>query len=103
MGAAGRTAAVLAFVVTTALSLIQAAAFDYLWLAAAANALGAIATALIIPAISTPLYNLSQASPCAFRYNIATEGASTISGWSRRAHMRSGHLGAGQVLSASCS
>jgi hypothetical protein len=30
------------------------------------------------PAISTPLYNLSQASPCAFRYNIATEGAYDI-------------------------
>jgi hypothetical protein len=25
--------------------------------------------------ISTALYNLSQASPCALRYNIATEGA----------------------------
>jgi MFS transporter, DHA1 family, inner membrane transport protein len=71
----GRRTAVLAFVVTMALSLTQAAAFGHLWLAVAANALGAIATALIIPAISTPLYNLSQASPCPFRYNIATEGA----------------------------
>ena len=62
----GRRTAALACVVTIALSLIQAAAFGHLWLAVAANALGAIATALIIPAISTPLYNLSQASPCAF-------------------------------------
>ena len=74
----GRRTAVLACVATMALSLIQAAAFGHLWLAVAANALGAIATALIIPAISTPLYNLSQASPCAFRYNIATEGAYDI-------------------------
>ena len=71
----GRRTAVLACVVTMALSLTQAAAFGHLWLAVAANALGAIATALIIPAISTPLYNLAQASPCPFRYNIATEGA----------------------------
>jgi MFS transporter, DHA1 family, inner membrane transport protein len=71
----GRRTAVLACVVTAALSLTQAAAFGHLWLAVAANALGAIATALIIPAISTPLYNLSQASPCPLRYNIATEGA----------------------------
>ena len=68
----------LACVVTMALSLTQAAALGHPWLAVAANALGAIATALIIPAISTPLYNLSQASPCAFRYNIATEGAYDI-------------------------
>ena len=71
----GRRTAGLACVVTMALSLTQAAAFGHLWLAVAANALGAIATALITPAISTPLYNLSQASPCPFRYNIATEGA----------------------------
>jgi MFS family permease len=71
----GRRTAVLACIVTTALSLTQAAAFGHLWLAVAANALSAVATALIIPAISTPLYNLSQASPCPLRYNIATEGA----------------------------
>jgi MFS family permease len=74
----GRRTALLACTVTMTLSLTQAAAFGHLWLAAAANALGAIATALIIPAISTPLYNLSQASPCALRYNIATEGAYDI-------------------------
>ncbi len=71
----GRRTAVLACVVTVTLALTQAAAFGHLWLAVAANALAAIATALITPAISTPLYNLSQASPCSFRYNIATEGA----------------------------
>ena len=71
----GRRTAVLACVFTVALVLTQAAAFGHLWLAIAANALGSIAGALIIPAISTPLYNLSQASPCPFRYNIATEGA----------------------------
>ena len=92
----GRRTAVLACVVTMALSLTQAAAFGHLWLAVAANALGAIATALIIPAISTPLYNLSQASPCPFRYNIATEGAWDIGGRSGRAH-RGGHLGAGRL------
>ncbi|MGH6971934.1 MAG: MFS transporter [Caulobacteraceae bacterium] len=74
----GRRTAVLACVVTMALSLTQAVAFGHLWLAVAANALGAVAAALISPAISTPLYNLSQASPCAFRYNIATEGAYDI-------------------------
>ncbi|HEY1753669.1 MAG TPA: MFS transporter [Caulobacteraceae bacterium] len=74
----GRRTAVLACFVTTALTLTQAFAFGHLWLAVAANVLSAVATALIVPAISTPLYNLSQASPCAFRYNIATEGAGDI-------------------------
>jgi hypothetical protein len=71
----GRRTAALACILTVALVLTQAIAFGHLWLAVAANALGAFASALIIPAISTPLYNLSQASPCPFRYNIATEGA----------------------------
>jgi len=71
----GRRTAVLACIVTVALVIAQASAFGHLWLAVAANALGSIANALIIPAISTPLYNLSKASPCPFRYNIATEGA----------------------------
>lgn len=71
----GRRTAVLACIVTVALVITQAIAFGHLWLAVAANALGSIANALIIPAISTPLYNLSKASPCPFRYNIATEGA----------------------------
>jgi hypothetical protein len=74
----GRRTALLACVATMALSITQAAVFGHLWLAAGANALGAIATALFIPTISTPLYNRSQASPCAFRYNIATEGAYDI-------------------------
>ncbi len=71
----GCRTAVLACLVTVALVITQAIAFGHLWLAVAANALGSIANALIIPAISTPLYNLSKASPCPFRYNIATEGA----------------------------
>jgi hypothetical protein len=71
----GQRTAVLACVFTVALVLTQAAAFGHLWLAVAANSLGSIAGAFIIPAISTPLYNLSQASPCPLRYNIATEGA----------------------------
>jgi hypothetical protein len=71
----GRRTALLTCAVTVALALTQAGAFGHLWLAVAANALAAIATALITTAISTPLYNLSQASPCAFRFNIATEGA----------------------------
>ena len=71
----GRRTAVLACVVTMALALTQAAAFGHLWLAVGANALAAIATALITQVISTPLYNLAEASPCPLRYNIATEGA----------------------------
>jgi MFS family permease len=71
----GRRTAALACVGMMALSLTEAAAVGHLWLAVAANALGAVATALLVPAIMTPLYNLSQASPCAFRYNIATAGA----------------------------
>ncbi|HEX3919085.1 MAG TPA: MFS transporter [Caulobacteraceae bacterium] len=71
----GRRTAALAGVATLLLVLIQAAAVGHLWWAVVANALVALANALIIPAVSTPFYNLAQASPCTFRYNIAAEGA----------------------------
>ena len=71
----GRRTAAMACVATLLLVLVQAAAVGHLWWAVGANALVALANALIIPAVSTPFYNLAQASPCTFRYNIAAEGA----------------------------
>ena len=39
-----------------------------------ANALGALLLPLLIPALGTAVYNLAKASPCPFRFHMATEG-----------------------------
>jgi len=44
------------------------------WLAIGANALGSLASCLMVPAMMTTVYNLAKASPCALRFHIATEG-----------------------------
>ncbi len=69
----GRSAAVVAFVVAVAVLILRAASVGSPWLAVTANALGALVTALWIPALMTPLYNLAKASPCPLRYSVATE------------------------------
>lgn len=52
---------------------LRAASVGSPWLAVTANALGALVTALWIPALMTPLYNLAKASPCPLRFSVATE------------------------------
>ncbi|HEY1752514.1 MAG TPA: MFS transporter [Caulobacteraceae bacterium] len=70
----GRRAVAVAYTAAGGLVLVQAASFGSPWLAVAANALAAVAFGLVTPALMTAIYNLAQASPCPFRFNIATEG-----------------------------
>ena len=44
-------------------------------MAVAANALGAIAVLMQTPAMGAAIYNSTQAAPCPFRFQIATEGS----------------------------
>jgi hypothetical protein len=39
-----------------------------------ANALGAFLMPLLLPALATATYNMAKASPCPFRFQMATEG-----------------------------
>jgi len=69
----GRTAAVVAFAVAVAVLGLRAISVGSPWLAVTANALGALVTALWVPALMTPVYNLAKASPCPLRFSVATE------------------------------
>jgi hypothetical protein len=52
----------------------RAVAFGHPALAVVANAIGPLAWAFYVPTMMTALYNQAQASPCALRFSIATEG-----------------------------
>ena len=71
----GRRAAVIAYLVGRAVVAMRAASLGSPWLAVAANACGAFVGALVVPAMMTAVYNLAKASPCPFRFHVATEGA----------------------------
>lgn len=43
------------------------------WMAAAANAAGAIANCLYVPVFAAVVYRLAKASPCAVRFHVASE------------------------------
>lgn len=70
----GRRALVVATLVSVGVLLLRAASLETPWLAVTANALGALVVALWTPALMTPVYNLSKASPCPLRFHVATEG-----------------------------
>lgn len=69
----GRRAVRLAYVALAMLLLIRAASLGSPWLAVAANAAGALLGTLMLPA-STAITNLAKASPCPYRFTLATEG-----------------------------
>ena len=69
----GRRALIAAYGVTAVVVVLRAASIGSPWLAVSANALGALVTALVIPALMTPVYNLAKASPCPLRFHVATE------------------------------
>jgi DHA1 family inner membrane transport protein len=71
----GRQAVFIAYGAAVIVVLLRAASLGRPWLAVAANAAGALASTILIPALMTPLYNLAKASPCPLRFNIVTEGA----------------------------
>ncbi len=70
----GRRAVAIAFSVVSLTLFLQAASLGTPWLAVAANALGALASCLLVPAQMTPVYNLASVSPCALRFHVAAEG-----------------------------
>ena len=70
----GRQAVAIAFSAISLTLLARAWSVGTPWLAVAANALGAFASCLMVPAQMTPVYNLAKASPCALRFHVAAEG-----------------------------
>jgi DHA1 family inner membrane transport protein len=70
----GRRATIIAYLVTAAVAILRAASLGSPWLAVAANAAGALIMALALPAMMTAVYNLAKASPCAFRFHLASDG-----------------------------
>lgn len=69
----GRRSLAVAYAAAGVVVVIKAAGFGSPWLATLANALGAVAANLVVPALMTPVYNLSKASPCPLRFHIAAE------------------------------
>ena len=69
----GRRAVAIAYGAAAAVVLLRGLSLGSPWLAVAANALGAFALPLFVPAIGTALYTMAKASPCTLRFNIATE------------------------------
>lgn len=72
-GGGGRRAVLIAYAVAVALVILRAGSLPTPWLAVAAHALGAVLMPLLLPPLGTAAYNLAQASPCPFRFHIATE------------------------------
>jgi DHA1 family inner membrane transport protein len=72
-GGGGRRAVLIAYSVAVALVILRAGSLPTPWLAVAAHALGAVLMPLLLPPLGTAAYNLAQASPCPFRFHIATE------------------------------
>jgi DHA1 family inner membrane transport protein len=70
----GRQAVAIAYGVAAVIVLLRAASLDSPWLAAGANALGGFFWPLLGPALGAAVYNLAKASPCPFRFHMATEG-----------------------------
>jgi hypothetical protein len=71
----GRRSAILAYSAAAIVVILRAASLDLPWLAVLANAAGALLVTLVTPVLMTPVYNLAKASPCVFRFHMATEGA----------------------------
>ncbi len=70
----GRRAVTIGYGVTAVIIGLRAASIGSPWLAVAANALGALAMPLYMPSIGTAMYNMAKLSPCALRFNMASEG-----------------------------
>ncbi len=70
----GRRAVAIAYGVATGVVLLRAMSFGSPWLAVGANALGALAMSLMLPALGAATYNLAKASPCPLRFQVIAEG-----------------------------
>jgi hypothetical protein len=76
----GRRAVLIAYGLVVGLLVLRAVSLGSPWLAVAANAPGALVAALYIPAMMAAVYNTAKASPCPFRFHMASEGAWDIGG-----------------------
>ncbi len=72
----GARAVVFVFVGMAAAIFLRGTSLDTPAVAVSANVLGVFAMCFYVPVLMTAVYNLAKASPCALRFNIATE-----SGW----------------------
>jgi DHA1 family inner membrane transport protein len=70
----GRRAVWLAFGSLVAVTSLRSVTYGSPLLAVAANAVGALVSALYVPTLMTAVYNQAKGSPCALRFHIATEG-----------------------------
>ncbi len=70
----GRRAVTIGYGIAMLIVVLRAVSLGSPWLAVAANALGALAMPLFVPGIGTAMYNMAKASPCALRFNMASEG-----------------------------
>ncbi len=70
----GRRAVTIGYGITAVIIVLRAVSLGSPVLAVAANALGALAMPLFVPGIGTAMYNMAKASPCALRFNMASEG-----------------------------
>ncbi|MDZ4371900.1 MAG: MFS transporter [Phenylobacterium sp.] len=70
----GRSAIVIAFIIAAGVLMFRAISVGSPGLAVTANAVGALVTAVWMPALGAPIYNLAKASACPLRFNVATEG-----------------------------
>ncbi|HRD27928.1 MAG TPA: hypothetical protein PLO65_06480 [Caulobacter sp.] len=71
----GRRSAILAYSAAALVVILRAASLGLPWLAVLANAAGSLLVTIVTPVLMTPVYNLAKASPCVFRFHMATEGA----------------------------
>ena len=69
----GKRSVAFAYGLAAIVACLKAAGFGTPWLAIAATALAAIASAIQIPVIVARVYNLAQQSPCPLRFHMTTE------------------------------
>ncbi len=70
----GRRAVTIGYGIAVVIVLLRAVSLGSPWLAVTANALGALAMPLFVPGIGAAMYNMAKLSPCALRFNMASEG-----------------------------
>jgi hypothetical protein len=70
----GRRAVTITYALAALAVVLRAASLGSPWLAIGANALGAMLWPLLGPTLNSATANLAKTSPCAFRFNMGTEG-----------------------------
>ena len=73
-GGGGRRTVLIAYSAAVAIVILRAGSLTTPWLAITAHALGAVLMPLLLPPLGAAAYTLAKASPCPFRFHMATEG-----------------------------